>query len=467
MAEFSEKIDEILKVEDNKENSFEKVEKFLDSLTRFTIKHTINDTKDFLAFLGNPDKKMKVIHVAGTNGKGSVCNYITGILMQANYHVGMFTSPHLVQITERFQVDKKNISNETFVELFYKVLHMVLLYQKKNNDFFPSYFEYLFFMGMELFGSLNLDYVILETGLGGRLDATNTVEKPLVCAITEIGLDHMQYLGNTFESIASQKAGIIKKGVPIVYIDKRPESSKVIEDKARECNSRIIKVSNSDISNITKRRGSDGKNHIDFCYNSSYYKYVDLSLLSPALYQTENAAIAISVAEQLRLLGADITNDDIYKGIASSLWMCRMDEVKEGFFVDGAHNADGIEAFVKSVSEMDIKGKRYLLFGVVGDKQYLKMIDTLLQSKLFSSIDVAVLETGRSLSRDELRESFFKEREKNTDTQIFFHDNVEEALKAVALKKNADDCIFAAGSLYLAGQISGLINKFGDIYDKF
>ena len=156
-------------------------EDFLNSIPGFTDKHTIEDTKAFLEYLGSPDENIRIIHVAGTNGKGSVCNYISSVLTQADYSVGMFTSPHLVSVNERFAVDGKPISDGVFVEVFIETLKRVKEYG--HPDYFPTYFEFLFFVAMLLYYVYPVDYLILETGLGGRLDATNTVKNPVLSII--------------------------------------------------------------------------------------------------------------------------------------------------------------------------------------------------------------------------------------------------------------------------------------------
>ena len=171
----------------------------------------------------------KVIHVAGTNGKGSVCAYLDSMLRAGGYKVGLFTSPHLVKINERFKINGEMISDERFVKAFEEVQKIIKKAQEDGLDH-PSYFETLFLMGMVVFKEANVDYVVLETGLGGRLDATNTVDHPLACIITSISLDHVEYLGDTIGKIAGEKAGIIKPQVPVIYDGHQPEASEVIEN---------------------------------------------------------------------------------------------------------------------------------------------------------------------------------------------------------------------------------------------
>ena len=434
-------------------------ESFLNEIPRFTVKHGMDETKKFLEFLGNPDENMKIIHVAGTNGKGSVCCYMQSVLLKAGYQVGLFTSPHLVKINERFCVDGKPISDGLFVEIFIETLKRICEYREEGDSYFPTYFEYLFFMAMILYDVYPVDYLILETGLGGRLDATNSVENPLVSIITEIGYDHMQYLGDTLEEIASEKAGIIKKNVPVVFFDKRSETTEVIKKKALEADSRAIVVKPSNIENACICCDNGGNKHIAFCFNSLYDKYVDLNLSTVAMYQTENASVAVQALEILKDQGADISELDIREGLISAKWPGRMEEIRPGVFVDGAHNIDGIKAFLESAEQINCDGKKLLLFGVVSDKQYQEIIRMLLQSRQFEGIYAAVMETSRSVSVSELKTSFEDAKEELgiIGLPIKYYSDVQDAVTDIITMRKSGDMVFAAGSLYLAGQIKSFV----------
>ncbi len=447
MADFISRSDNGVKI------SINECEDFLNSIPGFTDKHSIEDTKRFLDYLGNPDENMRIIHVAGTNGKGSVCSYVASILQKAGYTVGMFTSPHLVKITERFCVDGKPISDGLFVEVFQELLKRILEYE--DEEFFPTYFEFLFFMAMLLYDVYPVDYLVLETGLGGRLDATNAVSHPLVSVITEIGLDHMQYLGNTIEEIAAEKAGIIKKGTPVVFFNKRPESTEVIKKRALELDLRAIVVEPGSIENARLMQDESGNKFIAFSLNSLYDKYVDLKLSTQALYQSENASIAVATAEILRDQGAQIEELDIREGLISAKWEARMEEVRPGVFVDGAHNIDGIRAFLDSAREIACEGRKIMLFGIVGDKQYSEIIHEILESRQFEAIFVAVLETTRSVSVSDLKSAFEDNKEELGifGLPIRYYSNVRDAVTDIIAMRKSKDMVFSAGSLYLAGEI--------------
>ena len=458
------KVADFISRADGGENiSVTECEDFLNQVPSFTDKHTIEDTRAYLDFLGNPDENMKIIHVAGTNGKGSVCSYISSILMKAGYSVGMFTSPHLVKITERFQVDGKPISDGVFVEVFIEMLRRTVEYNsdKGNTDsfYFPTYFEYLFFMAMLLYDVYPVDYLVLETGLGGRLDATNAVKKPLVSVITEIGYDHMQYLGETIEEIAFEKAGIIKSGVPIVFFDKRDESTAVIKKRALELDSRAVVVESRNIQDIRRIEDEAGNKYVAFSLNSLYDKYVDIRLSTEALYQTENAALAVETAGILRGLGTEISELDIREGLLSAKWEGRMEEVRPGIYVDGAHNIDGITAFLESIKDMNCSGRKLMLFGIVSDKQYKEIVRSILASREFEQIYVAVLETSRSLSVSDLKGAFEDAKDELgiIGVPVKYYSNVRDAITDIITNRKSGDMVFVAGSLYLAGQIKGML----------
>ena len=471
----SEEVNKIINVVDGGgQLTLRECEEFLNSIPSFTTKHTIEDTRDFLKFLGNPEENMKIIHVAGTNGKGSVCCYISSVLMKAGYEVGMFTSPHLVKITERFQVDGKQISDGLFAEIFVELLRRIMEYAGASDSsnteadaevvgsdisYFPTYFEFLFFMAMLLYDVYPVDYLVLETGLGGRLDATNSVEKPLLSIITEIGYDHMQYLGNTLEEIAGEKAGIIKKGVPVVLFDKRKETTEVIKKKALEIDTRVIVVENRNIEDIRCLEDDNGNKHVAFSLNSLYDKYVDLELCTRAVYQTENAATAVAALEVLRNQGADVSELDIREGLLSAKWEGRMEEVRPGVFVDGAHNIDGISAFLDSCNEITCDGRKLMLFGIVDDKQYRDIVAKILESHQFDNIFVSVLETSRSVSVSDLKAAFEDAKEELgiIGVPVKYYSNVRDAITDIITIRKSGDLIFAAGSLYLAGQIKGML----------
>ncbi len=445
------------RADNNARITIRECEEFLDKVQKFTDKHGMEETRAFLEYLGKPDEKISIIHVAGTNGKGSVCSYISSVLEKAGYSVGLFTSPHLVSLNERFAIDNRPISEGVFVEVFIETIRRIQEYG--HEDYFPTYFEFLFFVAMLLYDVYPVDYLILETGLGGRLDATNAVSRPLLSVITEIGYDHMEYLGTTLEDIAAEKAGIIKRGVPVVFFDKRKEASDVIRMRALELDTRAVSVEPKNITDVELVRDEGGNKYIAFSYYSLYDRYANLKVSTEALYQTENAAVAVTCLELLREQGADISELDIREGLLSARWDGRMEEMRPGIYVDGAHNMDGIEAFLKSVSQISCEGRKLLLFGIVSDKQYKDIISMILKSGEFDSIYVTVLETARSVSISDLKTAFEDSKDELgiIGLPIRYYTNVRDAMTDIITIRKSGDYVFAAGSLYLVGQIKSVI----------
>ena len=211
--------------------TYKEAEAYINSVPKFTSKNKPENTMELIRRLGHPERSMKVIHVAGTNGKGSVCAFLSSMLTEGGKRTGLFTSPHLVKINERFQINNEPVSDEIFLNAYERVMKLVEEMQK-DGFYHPAYFELLFAIGMVIFEEAQVEYLILETGLGGRLDATNIVEKPVVTVITSISLDHTEILGDTIEEIAGEKAGIIKQNIPIVYDGREKRAEKVILQKA-------------------------------------------------------------------------------------------------------------------------------------------------------------------------------------------------------------------------------------------
>ena len=436
-------------------STFEEAEAYLNDTPRFTVKNTMEDTKAFLHRLGDPDRKMKIIHVAGTNGKGSVCAYLRSILEAAGYKVALFTSPHLVDIRERFVVEGEMISREAFLQVFlqiYELLDWDALEAGNEKAYHPTYFEYLFFIAMVYFAERKPDFCILETGLGGRLDATNSVSRKDISIITHISLDHVEYLGDTVEKIAFEKAGIMQAGVPAVCWDTSPEITAVFREHARSLGLPCQFVSENDYSFLNFNRKT-----IDFCLRTEYDRCVSLTLHTMAAYQMENCALAVRAIEVLDG-GKTISSEHIRKGVSDCFWPGRMEEVLTDVYVDGAHNEDGLRAFLEAVASDGHVGRRSLLFGVVKEKDYERMAEELVRAHLFDRIALTHMQTSRAVSVEKLKSLF----EKYPDCVFEIYDNVASAFRGLLQSRENRERIYAAGSLYLVGEIKELLE-----HDKF
>lgn len=431
-------------------DNYEDAVAYLLDIPKFTKKNTMEDTKDFLKELNLPLENKKIIHVAGTNGKGSVCFYLNNLLNGAEKNTGLFTSPHLVDIRERFRINGEMVSKSAFFEAFTVVYEKVMSkYEDTLNGYHPTFFEFLFFMAMILFKGEDIEYIILETGLGGMLDATNALEKKELTMITRIGLDHTEYLGNTIEEVALQKAGIIRPDTKVLYFGDDRASGEVIEAYATK--------KGAIVQSVDKKLWKDEKfrdKNIDFSYNSRYYDYIAITVSGIATYQIENVSMAITALENLLTVKEMPTVGKMQEILEKTVWQGRMEEVLPDVFLDGAHNENGICAFLDSVEKTEA-GRKSLLFAVVSDKDYKTIIRKIVESQLFDKIVITGLDNSRALSVQEILQIFYACGRK----EIVVIDDVEQAFVTLCREKTDEEQIFVAGSLYLVGRIKEIIGR--------
>ena len=428
--------------------NYEEAVAYIEETPKFTKKNSLDHTRECLRRLGNPEKKFKVIHVAGTNGKGSTCAFLTSILREAGYSCGLFTSPHLVRINERFQINEINIDDDTFLAAFKKVKALADE-MVAEGSYHPTYFEMLFLMGMVIFADAGVDYVTLETGLGGRLDATTAVEDPVACVITSISLDHMQYLGDTVSKIAGEKAGIIVPGVPVIYDGNDPDAAEVIEKRAKELGSPAYKVVQSDA-----RVFGNNKDGIDFSLKDEYYGDTSFHIPFIAWYQVMNASLSLTTMEVLRDV-IPVTMEQMQEGIKNTRWQGRMETILPGVIVDGAHNEDGVRRFVETAERFQDEYPLTLLFSAVNDKDYQDMIHTICQKIRFRKVVTTEVGGYREVPSAELAEIFRKEGCKDVANS----DSIQEAFYMAREAKGEDGMLFCVGSLYLVGEIKALLSE--------
>ena len=405
-------------------------EQYILAIPRFSKdKHSLDDLRRFLARLDNPHQGKKIIHVAGTNGKGSVCAYLQAIFAASEITTGLFTSPHLETMRERIKVNGRISTEAEFVSAFAVV-------KEKIADFHPTFFEFLFLMAMVIFKTAAIECLILETGLGGRLDATNVITEKNLTIITPIGYDHMEYLGTTLAEIASEKAGIMRPGVPLITAFQHPEVTCLLQEKAAEYDAPLVVIDNRaiKINEITLKT-------IDFSYQYRYDIIVRTILPAKALYQIENASLAIHAA--FHFGDQRISAKSITRGLADTVWPGRMEELKPGIIFDGAHNVDGILAFIRGAEAIPCRGKKWLLFAGVREKESRRIMDILTKSKIFAEIIACPLPNPRSLSPADLL---------TFEPSLVFAD-VGGGLTYLIKKKQADDLLFITGSLYLYSEV--------------
>ncbi len=421
---------------------------YINETPKFTTKNSLEHTKECLRRLGNPQDSFQVIHVAGTNGKGSVCAYLASVLREGGYGCGLFTSPHLVKINERFQIDEVPVEDELFLRAFEKVKHLADELTAQGS-YHPTYFEMLFLMGMCIFQEAGVSYVVLETGLGGRLDATNAIENPLACVITSISMDHIQYLGDTVEAIAGEKAGIIKKAIPVIYDANRHETAQVIEETAQRVGAPAYPVRREDfeIREIT----SSG---IEFSYGKTDGRQQEYSIPFIARYQVMNSALALKTLEVLREQQdfTALTDSQVKAGIGGTRWQGRMETIQPGVIVDGAHNEDGVANFIETAVYFRDKYRIVLLFSAVDDKDYPHMIRRICSELRPAQVVTATIQEERAVDAQVLAQEF----RKNGCTCVQAENSVKEAFQQAA-ELRGDGLLFCIGSLYLIGEIKSLI----------
>ena len=420
---------------------------YIETIPKFTVKHPPEHTRELLSRLGNPQEGIKIIHVAGTNGKGSVCAYLNAMLLAGGKKTGLFTSPHLVRINERFQINGEDVSDEQFLDAFLKVEKAAKEYEAEVEGH-PSYFETLFLMGMLIFKEAGVEYLVMETGLGGRLDATNVVEKPLACIITSISRDHTEYLGDTLEAIAGEKAGIIKAGVPVIYDASQPGPASVIAAKAKEMGSPAWPMEPSFYEMKTQSREG-----ITFTFAYPGGEKAELAIPYVAKYQMMNASLAFYTMHILQDVH-DISKNVLAEGLSKIKWPCRMEMAAPGVIIDGAHNEDGIAQFVSTAGYFAKENEITILFTAVADKHYHEMIGEICEGIHPSHVVATQIDGSRVVPAEVLAEDF----RKAGCTDVCAEPEIGAAYEK-ALGKKGSGMLFCVGSLYLAGELKAYLAK--------
>jgi len=391
--------------------------------------------------LGNPQRTFPAIHIAGTNGKGSTAAMTEAILREAGYKTGLYTSPHLISVAERIRINGQQISEDGFARIATTVKQAgESLVASGVLERVPTYFEQVTAIGFMYFAESEVDLVVLEVGMGGRLDATN-ICIPAVTAITPIGLDHQQYLGGTLAEIAGEKAGIIKTNVPVVVAPQPEEAMAVIITCAREFNAPMVSIAGEPFTAEPDRFGR---------YRLLYQNY-DVLLNLRGRHQVENAMTAILIAEQLRQLGWKIEMQSVKEGLSRVVWPGRLQLIKSAnlpvpVLLDGAHNPAGAETLRNFLAENYSGVPVTLIFGAMGDKAVLEMAET-----LFPIVQKVIL-TKADNPRAVLPQSI-AEQTKMLRQGAVCTGSLAEALTEAQRVTPADGLIVVCGSLYLAGEL--------------
>lgn len=397
--------------------------------------------------IGNPQKDLKFIHIAGTNGKGSVLAFVSTILQKAGYRVGRYISPTIREYRERIQINQRMISKKELSAYMGRIKEAcdALLEEGKSH---PTPFEIETALGFLYFKEKSCDFVVLETGLGGSLDATNIIENTVLAVITSVSRDHMGILGNSLQEIAANKAGIVKKGCVTVTIAQAPEVMQVIKEA---CEMKQVPLFVADSAAVGRVKRSLRKQ--SFSYKN--YEKVEISL--PGTYQIENAIVALEVVEALKSIGYEIKEQVVIQGMAEAVWMGRFSvlDTKPLFVLDGAHNEDGAKRLAESV-ETYFPGKRLLfIMGVLKDKEYDKIVKETCYLA-HSILTIKPPHNERAMDAYELAKEVLKHH-----SHVTALDSLEEAVEMALLmaKEDRNTVIVAFGSLSFLGDLMTLIEN--------
>ena len=396
---------------------------------------------ELLGLLASPQESLPIIHIAGTNGKGSVSAMLESILCRCGYKTGFFTSPSLGGVNGLFRVNKECISDERLCQVTEKIMAL-----EKNMAELPTEYEVYAAIALEFFRQEGCDAVILETCMGGRLDATNVAKKPLLSVITDVDLDHTGFLGNTVKEIAKEKAGIIKAGCPVVFGGNNSDAMGVIKAAAHDRGSRLVLVDKDQLSNI---RYSLMGTEFDF----GELKNIRLSICGA--YQPHNAAVVLTAVELLKDMGFNISEDNLRKGLAEVKWQGRFEllSMSPVIIYDGSHNPGGMEMTVHSIREYFGGRKVNLLMGVMADKDYSKMVEII--SPLTERVVTVTPNNPRALSSADLARRF-----EENNVSAFAAENISDGVKtAVKISKKTDTPLLIIGSLYMYSDVVNILDS--------
>lgn len=438
---------------------------YIKNTAKFGSKLGLDRTEKILELLGNPHKKLKCIHIAGTNGKGSTTAMVTTILVKAGYKVGSYISPFIEEFEERMQINNKNISKGELSEVVTEVSKAVEKVVELGYSN-PTEFEIITCAGFLYFYKNNIDFAVVEVGMGGRLDSTNVIT-PVLSIIASISLDHTLILGDTIAKIAYEKAGIIKEGIPVVMFPGQKQSEEVIERLCREKKCKLVKVSQDSAVYL----GKENIKHIESTsmggsvrtsnnaitqklkvktLNNDYI--IDLSLLGK--HQLLNCSVAVHAIEELIGQGTMITREDIITGLGKVAWPARLEVMhkKPLVVIDGAHNIDGIEKLTQSIDMYFNYKKIVLILGILADKQVEEMIKTIVPK-----VSRVITVTPHS-DRAELCEELKVQVEKYT-MNCESIENYEDAYKKALSYCDEDDLLLVSGSLYMVGDMRRIMRN--------
>jgi len=424
----------------------QKIEDYLNDFFKGTKNPSLNAMKYFIQEYNHFEKEMKFIHIAGTNGKGSCTETISNILVKQGYKVGKFLSPHLVTYNERISINGKEISDEEMTELIEELKPKIEAYNEKY-EINITLFELETTMALLYFYRNNVDFVVLETGLGGIYDCTNIVTNTLVSVITSIGYDHMHILGNTLPEIAYQKAGIIKENSNTVFFEQSEEINRVFINKCKEKNNKLYLINKNQIENY---KYDDKYQYFD------YGDYKNLAIILKGKKQVENAIICIECIEILNELGYEVSEESIKNGLKTVIHKGRMETLNEEPLIiyDGAHNEPAIKNLQSMLDMYHKDKKRVYIISILKRKDYDKMLKILLEDEDAEFI----FTTGNNINRYTSSEELYNVALKYKKNQKLTQKTLDEAIEYI-MRNGKDKASFIVGSFYVYGDVVRKINE--------
>lgn len=429
--------------------TYEHAVEYIHSLRTFGSVLGLDRIQTLLERLGNPQEQLKIIHVAGTNGKGSTCSFLSSILQAQGYQVGLYTSPAILCFNERIQINRKNIDNNELA-IFVDEVRRVIEQMQREGLPHPTEFEAVTAMAFLYFASKKVDFVILEVGLGGRYDATNVIQSPILTIITSISFDHMDILGQSLAEIAYEKGGIIKDNVPLALYPQQQEARVVIEKIAVEKKASICFL--EDGLFIIKEIDIE-ETRFDFSYQDGCFP--DLVIKMKGEHQVKNASLALLGSIILQQLGVQISKEAIYKGLEAAYWPARFEILSKHPWVilDGAHNAEGAAVLTNTLKPFLGKYNIKFLVGVLEDKQYEEMIK---QLAIFAQeiIISEVSDNPRALSKQKLYEYAALYHQ-----QVTLSSSLSETFFTLLETLEPNTVLCCTGSLYFVSEIKRLYEK--------
>ena len=421
---------------------------YIEATNKFGTRLGLESMKNLLNEMGNPQDKLKFVHIAGTNGKGSTSAMIANTLKTAGYNTGLFTSPFLEKFNERIQLNNVPIDDDSLIAAtsFVKEKIDILLAQGEPN---PTEFELVTAVGLQFFYQKKADIVVLEVGMGGRLDATNIIKDPVAVAIMSISLDHTDYLGETLAEIAFEKASIIKEGTDVVVYPQEPEALKAILDFAKTKNAPALVVNPDDIA----IKSFDGHAQI-LNYSGDHLDLDEFELKLLGSHQALNCLTALEVIALLIKKGYHITTDQIKTALSTVTFPGRFEIFLDSpvVLIDGAHNSNGIQAFVKNIGLYFPEKKVNLYFGMLADKDIEESLSYLVP--IATTIHTLTPNSDRAMPAETMAALIHDSYGKTVD----FYDTMDEAVKSIDLAQKDDINVFV-GSLYMIGEARTLIRK--------